>query len=273
MANFVAFRTINVKDEVGHRATIVVPTTASQQDIEVSMKIAEYWAIKAGGAFTEITYQAYTDCIDWFRLKRTRQLTSNVKDFLKRIKWGLKNATKFQQRLADRDFIETYYGNMVGRQIGNIANVRSAVYDVIRKDMGDVPEALDAAFVGCVYVLACYQCSVIEQIADSIFQEFHINWLKAIEPYNIDGVARFADRLLLLEWKFDIVAHKEEINKVCGYALSAMATEAFDKEADVEAVKEAWREIPKEKRKTFGTLRDALESEFGAQYDAFHSSK
>lgn len=259
-----AFRTAKVSFGTGGNFKIYVPSYVSDKKLRDALLFTEKSAIKHGGAFTEVTYQAFLDCLDWFKFKKTESLTPTIADFLTRIDRCIKRTVKFQRRGSNVDFIETYFGRIVSRQLDNIKNIRSAVYDVIKQHL-DSSSALDASFVGTVYVLACYQCSVMDTVLNTAKKLYKVNFEKAFQSYYINDVANFADRLLMDNWGFDIVKNQEEIKKSAEYVIDDIASRAFNVEEDKKALEEAYLEIPKVERNKYGKLKEVILAETGEE--------
>lgn len=259
-----AFRIAKISFGLGENFKIYVPSYVNDDRLQKALLFTEKSSIKHGGAFTEITYQALLDCIDWFRFKKPEAVNHTVTDYITRMERSIKRSSKFQRRASNADFIETYFGRIVARQLKNINNIRSAVYDVIKRYIDSSP-ALDASFVGTVYVIACYQCSVMDTVLKTSQQLYKVNFSKAFQLYYIDDVAKFSDRLLRENWGFDIVLHQAEIKKSAEYVLNDIASSAFNLEADKNALEEAYLEIPKEKREKYGKLKDVILAETGIE--------
>ena len=258
-APFKAFRQLRVSDKLGNVARINVPAAVSNAGAEFSARLTERFVIQHGGAFTEIAYQAYLDAADWFRFHRPKAVDSAIGDFLfTRMKRAFRNATRYQQRLADRNFAETYFGSVVADQLQSIKHLRSAAYDVTRGLLPDGDD-LDAAFIVTIYVLACFQGSILDAVCRTEFQRVGINWKPLFATYRIDDVARFADRLLLRKYHFDILAHKERVERQADYVFRAMTRSAFDNDRLNRYIGEAMQEIPEAARAQFGSLREQLE--------------
>lgn len=259
-----AFRTAKISFRTGGNFKIYVPSYVSDEKLRDALLFTEKSAIKHGGAFTEVTYQALLDCIDWFKFKRPESITPIVLDFLTRMERSTKRMVKFQSRGSNVDFIETYFGCIVSRQLNNIKNIRSSVYDIIKQHL-DTTSALDASFVGTIYVLACYQCSVMDTVLKTAKQLFKVNFEKAFQSYYIDDVANFADRLLMDNWGFDIVKNQDEVKKSAEYVIDDIARSAFNVEEDKKALEEAYLEIPKAERNKYGKLKEVILAETGEE--------
>lgn len=259
-----AFRIAKISFGVGGDFKVYVPSYVTDEKLRDALCFTEKSAIKHGGAFTEITYQALLDCIDWFKFKKPESITPTVTDFITRMERSVKRMAKFQSRMSNADFAETYFGCIVSRQLNNIRNIRSAVYDIIKQYL-DSTSALDASFVGTVYVLACYQCSVMDTVLKTAKQLYKVNFDTAFQHYYIDDVAKFADRLLRANWGFDIVKHQEEIKKSAEYAINDIADSAFNVNEDKKAIEEAYMEIPKDERGKYGKLKDIILAETGLE--------
>lgn len=259
------FRIAKISFGIGGNFKIYVPNEVSDEKLRDALLFTEKSAIKHGGAFTEVTYQALLDCIDWFKFKKPKSITPIVADFLTRMERSIKRMVKFQNRGSNADFIETYFGCIVSRQLNNIKNIRSAVYDILKQNL-DPTSALDASFIGTVYVLACYQCSVMDTVINTAKQLYKVNFEKAFQCYYINDVANFADRLLMANWGFDIVKNQEEIKKSAEYVIDDIARSAFSVSEDKKALEEAYLEIPQKERGKYGKLKDVISQETGEKY-------
>lgn len=240
--NNLGFKHLKINDEYGSRYEIIVPERLSDKEVVGACYLTERLIIKHGGSFTELAYQAYLDLSSWFTVSHPERATSSVKDFSNRMKMAFKRATKYQQRLSNKEYMEVYFGNFVRRNTENILLLRSSIYSVMKRHMS-ANDALDASFVGTVYILSCYQCTAVEGIKKRTFEVYGINWFNAFDGYFIDNIASFADRLLRENWKFDIVANKSEMDAATRYVFDKIDKTSFSVEEDKKAIDEAMREV------------------------------
>lgn len=131
LSHFRAFRTVRLKDDRGISFQLTVPAHVSNEQIADSGYKLEHFLIMHAGSVAEVVYQAYLGCVDWFRFHRPAQQDATTADYFQRMKNALRQATTYHQRLADKEFIETYNGCVVGDQSAAIEKLRSACYDVI----------------------------------------------------------------------------------------------------------------------------------------------
>lgn len=258
-APFRAFRLIKVSDGEGLRTEIIVPNGLTPEDVNTSVRRVEHFAVMHAGAFAEVTYQAYLGCVDWFRFHRKNEMDGTVCDFLGRIRRSLVKATKYHQRMADADFIEAYFGAFVGDQTKNIERARSAAYDVF-KELLPQERALDAAFVAQIYICACYQCSVAAAVVRGEHSMSGINWDRALRKYFLDDVAEYADRLLQRKYHINILAVKDRITKIGEYVFEDMTRTAFDPSRIERNIREAFADLPDEKKAMYGSVEEQLEN-------------
>lgn len=150
LSHFQAFRTIRLKDDRGNSFQLTVPARLSGEQITNSGYQLEHFLIMHAGSVAEVVYQAYLGCVDWFRFHRPAQQDATTADYFRRMKNALRQATTYHQRLADKEFIETYNGCVVGDQSAAIEKLRSACYDVFKQEH-EPATALDMAFVAQIY--------------------------------------------------------------------------------------------------------------------------
>lgn len=114
LSHFRAFRTVRLKDDRGISFQLTVPARLSGEQIADSGYKLEHFLIMHAGSVAEVVYQAYLGCVDWFRFHRPAQQDATTADYFQRMKNALRQATTYHQRLADKEFIETYNGCVVG---------------------------------------------------------------------------------------------------------------------------------------------------------------
>lgn len=257
-----AIQKVSITDSHGKRTTLYVPGHVTKQNIADAMRVAEFQSIKFGGMFTQFVYHAYIECIDWFRFKKPKSFSPIVKDYLSRIERSLKRNTDYQTSLVDKDFIEPYFGRLISNSIGNFRNLRSAMYDVTKKYM-DAEKALDASFVGLVYVLACSECAVMDRIIDITKECRGVNLKESLRTYLIDDIIQLAERLLKENWGFDVNQHEEEVKSATEYLVNDLCETTLSEEAEESAVAEAFEDMDENKKKLLSSMGAFVESKSG----------
>lgn len=257
-----AIQKVSITDSHGKRTTLYVPGYVKKQTIADAMRLAEFQSIKFGGMFTQFVYHAYIECIDWFRFKKPKSFSPIVKDYLSRIERSLKRNTDYQTSLVDKDFIEPYFGRLISNSIGNFRNLRSAMYDVTKKYM-DAEKALDASFVGLVYVLACSECAVMDRIIDITKECRGVNLKESLRTYLIDDIIQLAERLLKENWGFDVNQHEEEVKSATEYLVNDLCETTLSEEAEESAVAEAFEYMDENKKKLLSSMGVFVESKNG----------
>lgn len=255
--NFKAFRRIAITDDLGYRSEIFVPNDISPAQVRASCLQLQHFITMHAGAFAEVTYQAYLGCVDWFKFHRADQQDATTADFFSRMKNVLRQATAYHQRLADKDFIEAYFGCVVGDQSQSIEHIRSACYDVF-KHAHDPATALDMAFVAQIYVCACYQVSVCNACIRNEFKRSRIQWEQSFRRFYLDDIASYADRLLREKYDIDVAAVNDEISKVAEYVFEDMTRSAFDPERIERNIRAAYAEMTPEAREKYGPVETQL---------------
>lgn len=257
-----AIQKVSITDSHGKRTTLYVPGHVTKQNIADAMRVAEFQSIKFGGMFTQFVYHAYIECIDWFRFKKPKSFSPIVKDYLSRIERSLKRNTDYQTSLVDKNFIEPYFGRLISNSIGNFRNLRSAMYDVTKKYM-DAEKALDASFVGLVYVLACSECAVMDRIIDITKECRGVNLKDSLRTYRIDDIIQLAERLLKENWGFDVNQHEEEVKSATEYLVNDLCETTLNEEAEESAVAEAFEDMDENKKKLLSSMGVFVESKNG----------
>lgn len=257
-----AIQKVSIADSHGKRTTLYVPGHVTKQNLADAMHVAEFQSIKFCGMFTQFVYHAYIECIDWFRFKKPKSFSPIVKDYLSRIERSLKRHTDYQTSLVDKDFMDPYFGRLISNSIGNFRNLRSAMYDVTKKYM-DAEKALDASFVGFVYVLACSECAVMDRIIDITKECRGVNLKDSLRTYRIDDIIQLAERLLKENWGFDVNQHEEEVKSATEYLVNDLCETTLSEEAEESAVAEAFEDMDENKKKLLSIMGVFVESKNG----------
>ena len=257
-----AIQKVSITDSHGKRTTLYVPGHVTKQNLADAMRVAEFQSIKFGGMFTQFVYHAYIGCIDWFRFKKPKSFSPIVKDNLSRIERSLKRNTDYQTSLVDKDFIEPYFGRLISNCIGNFRNLRSAMYDVTKKYM-DAEKALDASFVGLVYVLACSECAVMDRIIDITKECRGVNLKDSLRTYRIDDIIQLAEGLLKEIGGCDFNQHEEEVKSATEYLVNDLCETTLSEEAEESAVAEAFEDMDENKKKLLSSMGVFVESKNG----------
>lgn len=258
LSHFQAFRTVRLKDDRGFSFQLIVPARLSGEQITESGYQLEHFLIMHAGSVAEVVYQAYLGCIDWFRFHRPAQQDATTADYFRRMKNALRQATTYHQRFADKEFIETYNGCVVGDQSAAIEKLRSACYDVFKQEC-EPATALDMAFVAQIYATAVYQTTVTEKIIKTEFSLSGINWAKPYRRFALHDVISFAKRLLREKYGIDMEQYDEKIGDMAEYVFLDMTRSIFDHERIERNIRAAYAELPPEKRELYGSVEDQLQ--------------
>jgi hypothetical protein len=158
--------------------------------------------------------------------------------------------------------MDPYFGRLISNSIGNFRNLRSAMYDVTKKYM-DAEKALDASFVGLVYVLACSECAVMDRIIDITKECRGVNLKDSLRTYRIDDIIQLAERLLKENWGFDVNQHEEEVKSATEYLVNDLCETTLNEEAEESAVAEAFEDMDENKKKLLSSMGVFVESKNG----------
>ena len=136
------------------------------------------------------------------------------------------------------------------------------MYDVTKKYM-DAEKALDASFVGLVYVLACSECAVMDRIIDITKECRGVNLKDSLRTYRIDDIIQLAERLLKENWGFDVNQHEEEVKSATEYLVNDLCETTLSEEAEESAAAEAFEDMDENKKKLLSSMGVFVESKNG----------